>query len=309
MAFLSKYGVARTIRIPMIKFGVTGFARGSDWTPATGDVQISKDGGAFANIGTLPSAVDATTNAVVAEWAFPLTATEMQAAQIVVVVGDAVSGKAVEDQSFVIETYGHASGQHEFDLDTPISGYATSAALATVQADTDDIQARLPAALVSGRIDASVGAMATDTVTSGAVATSAVTELQTGLATSAALATVQADTDDIQTRLPAALVGGRMSSQVGAMGTDVLDAAALKADAVTEMVVGILAGGMSEVSTVPPAGPTVAQAIMLLYQALRNGGVSDNTHVTIQKDDGTTVGSASISDNTGTSTVTKGKFT
>lgn len=56
-------------------------------------------------------------------------------------------------------------------------------ALTTIQADLDDIQSRLPAALVSGRIDASVGAMAADTLTSSALATSAVTEIQTGLST------------------------------------------------------------------------------------------------------------------------------
>jgi len=41
-------------------------------------------------------------------------------------------------------------------------------------ADTNDIQARLPAALVSGRIDASVGAMAAGVVTATAVATGAI---------------------------------------------------------------------------------------------------------------------------------------
>jgi hypothetical protein len=135
------------------------------------------------------------------------------------------------------------------------TGLATSAALATVQADTDDIQTRLPAALVSGRMDASVGAMAanvltasainaaaitaakfaTDAIDANALAATAVTEIQSGLATSAALATVQADTDDIQTRLPAALVGGRMSSQVGAMANDVITAAALATDAGDEI--------------------------------------------------------------------------
>lgn len=52
-----------------------------------------------------------------------------------------------------------------------------------VETDTADIQSRIPAALVSGRIDASVGAMAADTLTSTALAASAVTEIQTGLST------------------------------------------------------------------------------------------------------------------------------
>lgn len=149
------------------------------------------------------------------------------------------------------------------------SGLATSAALATVQADTDDIQTRLPTALVGGRMDSSVGAMAANVLTASAIATDAitagkiaadaigaselaadaVTEIQSGLATSAALATVQADTDDIQTRLPAALVSGRMDSSVGAMAagvvtaaavaTGAIDADALATDAVTEIVNGV----------------------------------------------------------------------
>lgn len=59
-----------------------------------------------------------------------------------------------------------------------------------VETDTQDIQTRLPAALVSGRIDASVGAMAANTLTASALASDAVTEIQSGLATSTALQTV-----------------------------------------------------------------------------------------------------------------------
>lgn len=72
------------------------------------------------------------------------------------------------------------------------AGYTApdNASISTILGDTNDIQTRLPAALVSGRMDSSVGAMATDTITSGAIAASAVTELQSGLATSAALSTL-----------------------------------------------------------------------------------------------------------------------
>lgn len=61
---------------------------------------------------------------------------------------------------------------------------------ATILADTNDIQTRLPAALVSGRIDASVGAMAANVMTAAAAASDLTTELQSGLATAAALDTV-----------------------------------------------------------------------------------------------------------------------
>jgi hypothetical protein len=112
--FLSKYGEARHIYIPIVKRAVVDFAVGADWTPAAGDVKISKDGGAAANVTNLPTAITMGNGAM---WDFSLTATEMQAAQVKVTVVDAAT-KAVEDQMFVIETYGNASAQHAFDLDT-----------------------------------------------------------------------------------------------------------------------------------------------------------------------------------------------
>lgn len=85
-----------------------------------------------------------------------------------------------------------------------------------------------PNALTSSRVDASVGAMASgvltataiagDAITAAKVAPDVTTELQAGLATATALANVQADTDDIQSRLPAALVGGRIAANAEVVG-------------------------------------------------------------------------------------------
>jgi hypothetical protein len=110
--FLSKYGVARHIYIPIVKRAVVDHAVGADWTPSAGDVKISKDGGASANVTNLPSAIAMGNSAI---WDFSLTATEMQAAQIVVTVADSAT-KAVEDTAFIIETHGNASGQFQIDL-------------------------------------------------------------------------------------------------------------------------------------------------------------------------------------------------
>lgn len=84
-----------------------------------------------------------------------------------------------------------ALGLSTNNLDTQLSG---------IQSDTNDIQTRLPASLVSGRMDASVGAMATGVLTATAIAADAITaakvaadvttEIQTGLATAAALSTL-----------------------------------------------------------------------------------------------------------------------
>jgi hypothetical protein len=57
------------------------------------------------------------------------------------------------------------------------TGVATAAEAAAIQADTNDIQTRLPAALVSGRIDASVGAMASNVITAASMATDASGEI------------------------------------------------------------------------------------------------------------------------------------
>jgi hypothetical protein len=61
----------------------------------------------------------------------------------------------------------------------------------------------------------------------------------TGVATAAEAAAIQADTDNIQTRLPAALVSGRMDASVGAMASNVITAAAFATDAVDELVDGV----------------------------------------------------------------------
>jgi len=97
-------------------------------------------------------------------------------------------------------------------LDVASSTRASAAALATVQADTDDLQARLPAALDgSGNIKAAVQSLVANAITAAVVATNAidadalaadaVTELQVGLASAAAQALIQADTTTLTGRL------------------------------------------------------------------------------------------------------------
>jgi len=109
---LTKYGVAHTLYFTIPIVNDTNLAKTADWTPAAGDVQISKDGGALANTTNLPSVIGSSFL-----WSLTLTATEMTAAQIAVAIEDA----AVEDQLVLIETYGNASGQHAADLDVDIA--------------------------------------------------------------------------------------------------------------------------------------------------------------------------------------------
>jgi hypothetical protein len=92
------WGTAYTFRAPIVKAGSTDYALTADWTPAAGDVKISKDGGAFANIATLPTFVsgDAALN-------WTLSAAETEATEVVIQVIDSAT-KAVQDQFFRLQT-------------------------------------------------------------------------------------------------------------------------------------------------------------------------------------------------------------
>src|SRR5215510_10705584 len=160
-------------------------------TLAAGDVQVSIDGGAFANLTTLPTVTPAGGKAVKVS----LSAPEMNGDNIVVLFSD-VAGAEWCEQLIELQT----AEQQINDL-LPTSSYAapldaagtrTALGLASsnldtqlsgIQTDTDNLQTRLPTALVSGRMDASVGSMAPNTLTASALATDAVTEMQAGLST------------------------------------------------------------------------------------------------------------------------------
>jgi cyclophilin family peptidyl-prolyl cis-trans isomerase len=64
--------------------------------------------------------------------------------------------------------------------------------------------------------------IAANAVNASALATDAVTEIQSGLATQASVDTIQADTNDIQTRLPAALESGRIAAVLDSAATAAL---------------------------------------------------------------------------------------
>jgi hypothetical protein len=191
------------------------------------------------------------------------------------------------------------------------TGLATSGAQTTAQADLDDIQSRLPAALVGGRMDSYTGAMGTDVLTSGALAASAVTELQAGLATSGAQTTAQADLDDIQSRLPAALVSGRMDSYTGAMGSNVITAGATDATFLAEInaeVLDVLQTDLfSELSSIPGASSSLKDKITFLFMLARNKMTSSATTATLFRDDGTTTVGTSPQGESG-GVFTRGEF-
>ena len=94
-------------------------------------------------------------------------------------------------------------------LDAAVTTRASQASITTLQSDTDDIQTRLPAALVGGKMEANVGtvtagainaaALGADAITAAKLAPDVTTELQAGLATATNLAAVKTDTATILT--------------------------------------------------------------------------------------------------------------
>ncbi len=129
----------------------------------------------------------------------------------------------------------------------------TVAMVAAVQADTDDIQARLPASLSGGRMRSQVEGMDVDVIGAAQISAGAITSSEapalanldaavSSRASAASVAAVQVDTDDIQSRLPATLVSGRIRAQVEGMDADTVNASALSADAITEITGAVAAG-------------------------------------------------------------------
>lgn len=177
-------------------------------TPETGEAagqpQVSKNGAAFGNTSATLTAV---ANGL---YYVELTAAELDTLGKVIVRYKSANTAEFQDIGMVFTldlfTSVTQTGDSYARVGAPV-GASISADIAGVQSDTNDLQTRLPAALVSGRIDATVGAMQADVVTATAIqadaigsselAASAVTEIQSGLATAASLTTVEGKIDTI----------------------------------------------------------------------------------------------------------------
>lgn len=106
--YLRKYGAEATINF--VLYDTTGAAFKTDAVHAAGDLTRMADEGAEG----------APTNGFTDEgigYSLVLTAAEMQAARVVIYVIDQGT-KVWLDTAVLIETYGHASAQHAFDLGT-----------------------------------------------------------------------------------------------------------------------------------------------------------------------------------------------
>lgn len=108
---------------------------------------------------------------------------------------------------------------------------------------------------------------------------------------------IQADTEDIQSRLPAALVSGRIDASVGAMAADVMTAAAVSSDFGTEIADAFLDRDMSSGTD---SGSTTVRTPRQALRFSRNRWVISGGNLTVYKeDDATSSWSSSVSSSAG----------
>lgn len=104
-----KYGTADALQgKPLIEAGSNNYEVNP--TLAVGDAKISKDGGAFANLATLPDVYPAGGRAV----RITFSAAELQCKQATVQIIDQTSPKEWEDQTIIVYTHGHENAQINF---------------------------------------------------------------------------------------------------------------------------------------------------------------------------------------------------
>ena len=128
---LAKYGVEYILNFEL--FEIDGVDFRIDAADGGSDCTIRKDQGAD----------NTATNDFVDEglaYSLTISATEMQAKEVIVYVADSAT-KVWLDTSFLIQTYGNASAQHAFDLDTASTAQSADneTRLATIETDTNSL--------------------------------------------------------------------------------------------------------------------------------------------------------------------------
>lgn len=135
-AYLRKYatGTGADVRIQLVSPTTGRFIDDGDWTPAAGDIKVSIDGGSAADLDSEPTYSNGW-------WIFVFTNGELTGKRVTVKIVDA-DGPAVLDDSFEIETFGHASACYPPDYSTGVvpDGAITEAAF---DADTAKYQAKV----------------------------------------------------------------------------------------------------------------------------------------------------------------------
>lgn len=172
----------------------------SNPTIAAGDFKVSIDGGALANPATLPAVTPASSKMV----KVTLSTSEMNGDNVTLIASDA-SGAEWCDLVVNIQT----SARQIDDLAYPATSGRSTAIDASGQVTVGAIanNAITAAAIATDAIDAdaiadnaiNAAAIASDALTAAKFAADVTTELQSGLATAASIATLQTSVDDLPT--------------------------------------------------------------------------------------------------------------
>lgn len=283
---LAKYNQTKTVTFCL--YTPTGAALKTDATHSSGDTVITKDEGVEAN----------TTNAFTDEgncYSLVLTATETSAARINLIIKD--NSSAWLDKVVTIETYGNASAEHAFDLDTSTvvssavsSGGISSSSFASGAIDSTAIATD---AITASKIAAdSIGAseIAADAITTSELADGSITaaKIASDAITSAKIA---ADSIGASEIAASAITSSELAD-------DAITAAKLAADSITSSEVSSTAGAKIADITMRRTtanveassdGDTLSRKS--LYGAVANQThriVNSGTSLTIYKADGST---------------------
>jgi hypothetical protein len=190
-----------------------------------------------------------------------------------------------------------------------------------IQADTEDIQSRLPAALVSGRIDASVGAMASGALTAAALATDAVGEIADGVWDEPYSGHTTAGTyggriprsqnSNVEVQITGS---GHAAADIHELQPAVIDhthfaagaidANALAASAASEIATAAYTGQMTESYRAAGVAPTLAQSLFELLAHMGDSSISGTTK-TLKKIDGSTAKTFTLDTSTAPTSITE----
>ena len=190
-----------------------------------------------------------------------------------------------------------------------------------IEVDTQDIQGRLPAALVSGRMDASVGAMAANVLTASALATDAVGEIADGVWDEAMSGHTTAgtyggriprsDTSNVEVKITGS---GHTAADIHELQAAVIDnthfaagaidSNAVAASAASEIATAVYTGQMTEAYRAAGVAPTLAQAMFELVAHMGDSSISGTTK-TLKKIDGTAAKTFTLNDGNNPTSITE----
>lgn len=310
---LSEATTARR-RVPVVLYDADGLAV-TGFTAGAGDIQMSKNGAAFTNAGgTLTELSDGcyyyeaaqadldTVGFLVLKFEDALLRTTFLWVQVVAfdpydasrlgMTDVLVSGGITKFKFAAGAIDAEAIGDDAIDAGAIATGAITSAKFAAgainaaaIADDAIDASAIASGAITSAKFAAdaiTATVIATDAIDADALKGDAITEIQNGLATESNVNDVKSAVVDLQSRTPAALVGGRMDSSVGAMAADVITAASMAASAGTEIAAAVWAFVSEGTETV------IEQIRMIVAVALGNATGLTGAAQDYKGEDGTT---------------------